>query len=43
MEKEGKSIGLEKKDAINRARWRVELERLLLEWVHGDKPGSKLD
>ena len=33
VEKESKSVGLEKKDAMNRARWRV----------YRDKPGSKLD
>ena len=49
MEKESKTVGLEKEDALNQAReW--ELERLLLEWGKsghprlwaGDKPGSKL-
>ena len=32
MGKESKSVGLEKKDALNRVRWRVALERLLFEW-----------
>ena len=31
VEKETKSVGLEKKDAMNGARWRVRVERLLLE------------
>ena len=52
VEKESKSVGLEKKDAMNRVRWRVGVgEIALLEWgksgrfhsVYGDKPGSKLD
>ena len=44
MEKESKSVGLEKKDAMNRARWRVG-GREIVNWVtpvYGDKPGSKL-
>ena len=28
VEKESKSIGLEKKDAINRARWRVGVRKI---------------
>ena len=48
MEKESKSVGLEKKDAINRARWRVGVREIatgvnLATPVYGDKPGSKLD
>ena len=40
MEKESKSVGLEKKDVMNRARWR---EVNSATPVYGDKPGSKLD
>ena len=36
VENESKSVGLEKKDALNRARW--ELERLLLEWSKSGQP-----
>ena len=46
MEKESKSIGLEKKVAMNRARWRVgEIASGVnpATPVYGDKPGSKLD
>ena len=48
MEKERKSVGLEKKDAMNRARWRVELREIAARVnpatpVYGDKPRSKLD
>ena len=49
VEKESKSVGLGKEDAMNQARWRVELERLLLEWGKSgyphlrNKPGSKSD
>ena len=28
VEKEGRSVGLEKEDALNRARWRVEVGEL---------------
>ena len=43
-----KSVGLEKKDAMNRARWRVGVREIAAGVdpatpVYGDKPGSKLD
>ena len=38
VEKESKSVGLEKEDALNQVRWRVELERLLLEWGKSGHP-----
>ena len=34
----GKSVGLEKEDALNRVSWRVGATP-----IYGDKPGSKLD
>ena len=48
VEKESKSVGLEKKDAMNRARWRVGVREIAAGEnpaipVYGDKPGSKLD
>ena len=50
MEKESKSVGLEKKDAMNRARWRVGVRKIAdksgvnpASPVYGDKPVSKLD
>ena len=48
MEKERKSVAVEKKDAMNRARWRVGVREIaagvnLATPVYGDKPGSKLD
>ena len=48
LEKERKSVGLEKKDAMNRARWRVGLREIAARVnpatpVYGDKPRSKLD
>ena len=48
VEKESKSVGLEKKDAMNRARWRVGVREIAagvnpVTPVYGDKPGSKLD
>ena len=48
MEKESKNVGLEKKDAMNRARWRVGAREIAAVVnpatpVYGDKPGSKLD
>ena len=48
VEKESKSVGLEKKDAINWARWRVGVREIAAGVnpatpVYGDKPGSKLD
>ena len=47
VEKESKSVGLEKKDAMNRARWRMGVTEIAAGVnpaipVHGDKPGSKL-
>ena len=48
MEQESKSVGLEKKDAMNRVRWRVRVRETAAGVnpatpVYGDKPGSKLD
>ena len=48
VERESESVGLEKKDAMNRARWRVGVGEIapgvnLATPVYGDKPGSKLD
>ena len=48
VEKESKSVSLEKKDATNRARWRVGVREIAAGVnpatpVYGDKPGSKLD
>ena len=48
VEKESKSVGLEKKDAMNRARWRVEVREIAAGVnpatpIYGDKPASKLD
>ena len=48
VEKESKSVGLEKKDAMNRARLRVGVREIaagvnLVTPVYRDKPGSKLD
>ena len=48
VENESKSVGLEKNDAMNRARWRVGVREIaagvnLATPVYGDKPGSKLD
>ena len=46
MEKESKSVGMEKKEAMNRVRWRVGV-REIAAWVnpathvYWDKPGSK--
>ena len=47
MEKESKTVGLEKKDAMNRARWRVGVREIAVGVnpatpVYRDKPGSKL-
>ena len=47
LEKESKSVGLEKKDAMNRARWRVEIREIaavvnLAIPVYRDKQGPKL-
>ena len=41
VEKESKSVGLDKKDAMNRARWRVGVNPATP--IYRDKPGSKLD
>ena len=46
VEKESKSVGLQKKDAMNRARWRVGVREIAAGInpatpVYGDKPGSK--
>ena len=48
VEKESKSVGLEKEDAMNRARWRVGVREIAAGVnpatpVYGDKRGSKLD
>ena len=48
MEKESKSIGLEKKNTMNGARWRVGVREIaagvdLATPVYGDKHRSKLD
>jgi len=48
VEKESKSVGLEKKDAMNRARWIVGVREIaagvnLATPIYRDKPGSKLD
>ena len=48
VEKESKSVGLEKKEAMNRARWRVGNREIAAGVnpatpVYVDKPGSKLD
>ena len=49
VEKKTKSVGLEKKDALNRAKWRVGFREITAEVgvnpaipVYGDKPESKL-
>ena len=47
VEKESKSVGLEKKDAMNRARWRMRVREIAVGVnpatpVYRDKPGSKL-
>ena len=47
MEKERKGVGLEKKDAINRASWRIGVREIAAgvypaTSVYGDKSGSKL-
>ena len=48
VEKERKSVGLEKKDALNQGRWRVGVREIAAGInpatpSYGDKPGSKLD
>ena len=48
VEKKIKSVGLEKKDAMNQARGRKAVRGIaagenLASPVYGDKPGSKLD
>ena len=47
VEKESKSVGLEKKDSMNRLRWRVGVREIavgvnLATPVYGDKPRSNL-
>ena len=47
VENESKSVGLEKKDAMNRLRWRTGVREMaagvnLATLFHGDKPRSKL-
>ena len=47
VEKESKSVGWEKEDAMNRARWRMGVREIAAGAnpatpVYGDKPGSKL-
>ena len=47
VEKESKSVGLEKKDAMNRARWRIGVKEIAAGVnpatpIYGDKPRSKL-
>ena len=47
VEKESKSLGLEKKDAMNRVRWRVGVREIAAGVnpatpIYGDKPRSKL-
>ena len=47
VEKESKSVGLEKKDTMNRARWRMGVREIAAGVnpatpIYGDKPGSKL-
>ena len=42
------NVGLEKKDAMNQARWRVGFREIAAGVnpttpIYGDKPGSKLD
>ena len=48
MEKESKNVGLEKKDAMNLARWRVRVSEIAADVnpatpIYRDKPASKLD
>ena len=48
MEKESKNVGLEKKDAMNLARWRVRVSEIAAGVnpatpIYRDKPASKLD
>ena len=48
VEKENESVGLEKKDAMNRVRWRAGVREIAAGVnpttpVYGDTPGSKLD
>ena len=47
MEKESKSVGLEKKDAMNQGRWRVGVREIAAGVnpatpVYGGRPGSKI-
>ena len=51
VEKASRSVGLEKEDALNQARWRVGVGEIaaidsrvnLATAIYGDKPGSKLE
>ena len=50
VEMESKSVGLEKEDAMNQARWRVGVGEISVlsgvnppNLIYRDKPGSKLD
>ena len=49
VEKESNSVGLKKKDAMNRVRWRVGVGEIAVRvgkiqpLLCRDKPGSKLD
>ena len=48
VEKESKSVGLKKKDAMNRVRWKLGVRKSqsgvnLATPIYRDKPGSKLD
>ena len=48
VEKESKSVGLEREDAFNRTRWRVGVREIAVRVnpaipIYGDKTRSKLD
>ena len=48
VERESKSVGFEKKNAMNQARWRKGVREIAAGVnpaipIHGDKPRSKLD
>ena len=48
VEKKSKSVGFEKKDTMNRVRWRMGVREIAAGVnpatpVYGDRPGSKLD
>ena len=38
VEKESKSVGLEKEDALNQARWRVGAGEIAVEWGKSGQP-----